>query len=311
VPRLLSGAVPTRIAVHPDGSPPWYAEAVERGGGTIVPLDDADALVWAHPSDKEGLARAVREHPALRWVQLPWAGIEPYRDVIDDGRLWTCGKGVYAEPVAELALTLLQAGLRGAVRYARADHWTDQFGTSLFDGRVTIVGGGGIAEVLARLLVPYRASVTVVRRHPAPMEHVDRVVGVEDLHDALRGADGVVLALALVPDTVGIIGRAELEVMEPHAWLVNVARGRHIVTDDLIAALREGTIGGAGLDVTDPEPLPAGHPLWSTPNCVITPHIGNTREMAKPLLSARITENVRRWAAGEELIGPVDPRLGY
>jgi phosphoglycerate dehydrogenase-like enzyme len=114
-----------------------------------------------------------------------------------------------------------------------------------------------------------------------------------------------------VPDTVGLIGRAELEVMEEHAWLVNVARGGHIVTDDLVAALRAGTIGGAGLDVTDPEPLPEGHPLWSLPNCVVTPHIGNTQAMAKPLLSARITENVRRWAAGEELIGPVDPALGY
>ena len=99
--------------------------------------------------------------------------------------------------------------------------------------------------------------------------------------------------------------------MEEHAWLVNVARGRHIVTDDLVDALRAGTIGGAGLDVTDPEPLPDGHPLWSMPNCVITPHIGNTQAMAKPLLSARITENVRRWAAGEELLGPVDPALGY
>ena len=281
------------------------------GGGTAVPLEEAEALVWAHPSDRDGLARAVRDHAGLRWVQLPWAGIEPYRDVIDEQRLWTCGKGVYAEPVAELALTLLLAGLRGGVRYARADRWTGQFGTSLFDGRVTIVGGGGIAEVLARLLVPFRAQVTVVRRHPEPMDHVAEVVAAEDLHAALRGADGVVLALALVPDTVGLIGRAELDAMEDHAWLVNVARGGHIVTDDLVDALRAETIGGAGLDVTDPEPLPDGHPLWSMPNCVITPHIGNTQAMAKPLLSARITENVRRWAAGEELLGPVDPALGY
>jgi phosphoglycerate dehydrogenase-like enzyme len=309
---LLSPAVPApRIAVHPEASPGWLADAVWAGGATVVPLDDAEALVWADPNDPEGLAATVGARPHLRWVQLPWAGIEPYREVIDDARVWTCGKGVYAEPVAELALTMLLAGLRGAVRYARVDHWSDQFGTSLFDGKVTIVGGGGIAEVLARLLVPYRAEVTVVRRRPAPMDHVARVVGVEDLHDALRGADGVVLALALVPDTVGIIGRAELEAMEDHAWLVNVARGRHVVTDDLVEALRREVIGGAGLDVTDPEPLPDGHPLWSIPNCVITPHVGNTREMAKPLLSARITENVRRWAAGEDLIGPVDPKLGY
>ncbi len=91
--------------------------------------------------------------------------------------------------------------------------------------------------------------------------------------------------------------------MEQHAWLVNVARGRHVVTDDLVWALRKGVIGGAGLDVTDPEPLPDDHPLWSLPNCIITPHVGNTPEMAVPLLSERIATNVgappraRSWSA--------------
>ena len=94
------------------------------------------------------------------------------------------------------------------------------------------------------------------------------------------------LALALTPETEGLFGRDEFEMMEDHAWIVNVARGRHIITDHLVEALQNGTIGGAGLDVTDPEPLPDGHPLWSLPNCIITPHVGNTPEMAKPLLAA-------------------------
>ena len=128
---------------------------------------------------------------------------------------------------------------------------------------------------------------------------------------ALPGADLVVVALALTPETEGIIAAGELGLMERHAWLVNVARGRHVVTDDLVAALREGKIGGAGLDVTEPEPLPSGHPLWSLPNCLITPHVGNTPEMAVPLLAARIVTNVRRFASGEELIGPVDVDAGY
>jgi phosphoglycerate dehydrogenase-like enzyme len=92
---------------------------------------------------------------------------------------------------------------------------------------------------------------------------------------------------------------------------VNVGRGRHIVTDDLVWALQEGEIGGAALDVTNPEPLPNGHPLWSMPNCIITPHIGNTPAMAVPLLSARIAENVQRYVAGELLVGCIDPELGY
>ena len=121
----------------------------------------------------------------------------------------------------------------------------------------------------------------------------------------------VVLALALTADTDGIISRDELELMEDHAWLVNVARGRHVVTADLVDALRDHVIGGAGLDVTEPEPLPADHPLWSVPNCIITPHVGNTPAMAVPLLAERITTNVRRYAHGEELIGPVHVDLGY
>ncbi len=84
-----------------------------------------------------------------------------------------------------------------------------------------------------------------------------------------------------------------------------------MVTDDLVAVLAAGRIGGAALDVTDPEPLPPEHPLWSEPRCLITPHTANTPEMAVPLLTARVTENVRRWIAGEELIGPVDPVAGY
>ncbi len=306
-----STATGPRVAVGPEGRPRWIADAVRAGGAEVVEPGSAEALVWTRPADPEGLARALAEHPAVKWVQLPWAGVEPYRDVLDPTRRWTCGKGVYAEPVAELALTLLLAGLRGAVGYARVDHWSEEAGTSLFDGRVTVVGGGGIALALLALLEPWRCEVTVVRRHARPMEGAARVLGADRLHEALPGADAVVLALPVVPDTVGVVGAAELARMEPHAWLVNVARGVHVVTEDLVEALRRGEIGGAGLDVTDPEPLPAGHPLWRLPNCVITPHVGNTSEMARPLLGARITENVRRWAAGEELLGPVDPALGY
>ncbi len=121
----------------------------------------------------------------------------------------------------------------------------------------------------------------------------------------------MVLALALTPDTVGVIGAPELKAMDSDAWLVNVARGRHVDTDALVRALDEGWIAGAALDVTDPEPLRNGHPLWSRANVIITPHTANTQEMARPLLSARITENVRRFISGDPLIGSVDGALGY
>jgi phosphoglycerate dehydrogenase-like enzyme len=288
------------------------ADAIEAGGGTVVPPEDAEALVWAEPAKANELDQLLHEAASgVRWAQLPWAGIEPYVEVIHDDRIWTCGKGVYAEPVAEHALTLLLAGLRRLDRYARATTWTSPQGTNLLGGKVVILGGGGITESLLRLLGPFGADVTVVRRRPAPMDGAHRVVGIDTLHDALDGAVGVVLALALTPETEGVIGRAELERMSDRGWLVNVARGNHIVTGELIDALHAGVIGGAALDVTDPEPLPDDHPLWSTPNCIITPHVANTPEMALPLLAARITENVRRWGSGEPLVGLVDPSLGY
>jgi phosphoglycerate dehydrogenase-like enzyme len=247
----------------------------------------------------------------LEWVQVPFAGIENFVPILDDSRIWTCGKGVYAEPVAEHALALALAGMRHISSYSRATQWTGPAGRNLLGAAVTIVGGGGITESLVRLLQPFNCSITVVRRTVEDIEGVDTVVGQENLVDALAGADVVFLALSLTRETIGLIGKPELEVMEPHAWIINVARGGHIVTDDLVWALENNVIGGAALDVTAPEPLPADHPLWALPNCIITPHVGNTPEMAVPLLSARITENVKRFMNDESLIGLVDVRHGY
>jgi phosphoglycerate dehydrogenase-like enzyme len=302
-----------RIAVLPDGVRTFLADAVEAGGGVLSGPDEAVSLVWTETAAAEQLGRVLDDHAGLGWVQLPWAGVEPYVDVIraHADRTWTCGKGVYAEPVAEHALALALAGLRGLGRYARAVSWTGQRGHNLLGARVTIVGGGGIAESLLRLLGPFGCDVTVVRRNPRAMVGVTRVLGDDQLDEALSGAELVVLALPLLPGTVGLIDRRRLELLAPDACLVNVARGQHVVTADLVDALGDRTLGSAGLDVTDPEPLPDGHPLWDLPNAIVTPHTANTYEMALPLLSARITDNVRRWIAGEPLVGAVDPIAGY
>jgi phosphoglycerate dehydrogenase-like enzyme len=299
------------VAVLPRAG--YLAHAVTAGGGRVVDPADAAVLVWTDPADDAGLAAVLDEHPHLRWVQLPWAGIEPHLGVVraHAERTWTCGKGVYAEPVAEHALALGLAGLRGLDRYARADRWTAPRGRNLLGARATIVGGGGIAESLLRMLGPFGSDVTVVRRSAVPLAGAARVLPPEELDEALTGALLVILALPLTPGTEGLIDRRRLGLLAEGACLVNVARGSHVVTDDLVAALRDGTLGSAGLDVTDPEPLPAGHPLWDLPNVIVTPHTANTEEMAEPLLSARVTENVRRWAAGEPLIGLVDPAAGY
>lgn len=307
----MTGPSAPKIALAPRSSPKWMADAIVEGGGHLSDTADAEGLIWGAPRDADGLEAVLAAHEGIRWVQLPFAGIENFVHLIDRNRLWTCGKGVYAEPVAEMALSLMLAGLRGLGSYCRRTEWSGPIGRNLHGARITILGGGGITESLVSLLEPFDCHITVVRRRVTPMDGVADVVPTDRYMEFLPGADVVVLALALTNETAGIISRNEFEAMEDHAWLVNVARGGHIVTEDLVWALREKVIGGAALDVVEPEPLPDGHPLWTLENCIITPHVGNTPEMAVPLLSERIRVNVRRWAAGDELIGPVHVDLGY
>ncbi len=302
-----------RIAVGPRPTA-WVSEAIRRGGGDPVDLNETPVgLAWTDGGAVDELRAVLRSHPEISWVQLPLAGVERMVEagVIDRDRRWTSAKGAYAEPVAEHALALLLAGLRQLRERARGRSWGRPGGVSLFDQPLTLVGAGGVTTVLLRLLEPFRARVTVVRRKAEPLAGASRTVEVDRLAEALSGARAVVLASALTPLTRRLIGRTELEAMGPGTWLVNVARGELVDTEALVEALRSRRIGGAALDVTDPEPLPDGHPLWRLPNCLITPHTADTEEMTRPLLAARIAENVRRLANGEKLVGSVDPDLGY
>lgn len=288
------------------------ADAVRAGGGELVGLDDGpDALVWMAPDDATGLQEAVRAARSALWIQLPFAGVEEFADVLDPSRTWTCAKGVYAEPTAEHALALALAGLRQLPQRARADRWGGQGAETLYDAPVVVLGGGGITTALLSLLAPFRCHATVVRRSDEPVPGAARTVPTERLDEVLPDALVVFLALALTPETTHVIGAGQLSAMSRSAWLVNVARGRHVDTDALVRALQEGGIGGAALDVTDPEPLPQGHPLWSLPNCLITPHTANPWQTAQPLLARRITENVRRFGSGKPLLGLVDLATGY
>jgi phosphoglycerate dehydrogenase-like enzyme len=300
-----------RIAVSPDTAPQWVLDAVVAGGATLVGPEEAEGLIWFDALRPDGLPPVLARASGARWVHLPWAGVEPYAAVLDDAHVWTCGKGVYAEPVAEHAVMLAVAGLRDLPRRLRARTWEAPGGSSLFDRPVTILGGGGITEELIRQLSVLRCEVTVVRRKDEPLAGAARVLTVDRLHEALPGAQVVFVALALTPETTGIIGAEELALMDPSAWLVNVGRGGHVVTDALVDALRAGSIAGAALDVTDPEPLPDGHPLWELPNCIVTPHTANTVAMSRPMIERRITDNVRRFVAGEPLVGLVDVAAGY
>ena len=300
-----------RIAVGPQGSADWACDAVRAGGGEVVDESEAQGLVWTDFDTTQELIATLTRNPDISWVQVPFSGVETYMPYIDATRTWTSAKGVFGGAVAELALGLLLGGMRHVAGYAREQQWSEDHGRTLFGARVTILGAGGIAQSLISMLQPFGCRITVVRNREGDLLGVDEVVKTSQLNEALLQADAVVMALALTPQTHGIMGKEQFEKMQSHAWLVNVGRGQQIVTDDLVWALKSGQIGGAALDVTDPEPLPAGHPLWSMSNCIITPHVGNTAEMVPPLLALRITENVRRLASSQPLVGVVDPALGY
>ncbi len=305
--------LPTRlIAVEPkSGRYESLEAAVVAGGGSLCEIEQAEALVWTDPSAAHEFPTYRARAPLLEWVALPFAGIEPFVPFLRNDIRWTCAKGVYATPVAEHVLALGLAGLREVVTYAKQRTWAAPAGVNLVGGTVCIFGGGGITSELVRLLEPFDCSITVVRRSMKPMSGVDRVLPLDQRLNAVDGADLVVLALALTPATRHVADAELFSAMERHAWLVNVARGGHVDHDALLVALEDESIGGAALDVTDPEPLPSDHRLWSHQRVVITPHVGNTPEMGIPLLASNIEANVRRFIAGEKLIGPVDVDAGY
>jgi phosphoglycerate dehydrogenase-like enzyme len=309
---VSANVTPPRVAIGP-GHGDFAVDAVWAGGGVAVAADSAaDALIWLSPADTEGLRGALSATSA-RWVQLSSAGIELVHaaGLLDQDRIWTSAKEIYAEPVAEHALMLALAGLRSLRTRVEARSWGPPAGDSLYDEPVTILGGGGIAAKLLELLAPFRVNATVVRRRPDPVPGATQTLPVAMLPAALSDARIVFLALALTPQTEKIISAPQLSAMRPDGWLVNVARGRHVDTDALVTALERGEIGGAALDVTDPEPLPAGHPLWTLERCIITPHTADTAEMTRKPLALRIRDNVARFAAGEPLAGVVDPTAGY
>jgi len=299
----------TRVLIGPDASP-WLREAVLAADAIVV--DDpqlAQAVVW-RGSDHERLARLLDEAPNAALVQLGAAGTDAWAPtgLFDDGRIWASAKGAYSEVVAEHALALTLALLRELPRFVRADGWLPQAGTSLFERTVLVLGAdGGIGREFIRLVAPFRPRVLRGLRH-AVLDEDDRTL---PLDEALAEADVVVLATPLTERTRGLLDARRFASMRPTSIVINVARGGVIDTDALVEALSTGRIAGAALDVTDPEPLPGGHPLWSAENCLITPHTANTLEMLEPRLAQRITENLRRFASDLPLIGVVDAAKGY
>jgi len=299
------------IAIEPVWSSS-VAQSIEDAGAQAVRLSsDAEALIWTDYGQPKLLAQILMDNPQLTWVQLPWAGVDAFGEIIRMAPRFTCAKGAYAEPVAEHALALCLALGRAIPDRVRAKTWGTSFAKSLYDSTFVIVGGGGITASLLTQLAPFRVKTIVVRNTNIPMPGASRTLQLSDLSAAIPEADFVVIAASLTEETRGVINRETLALMKPTSYLVNIARGSHVILSDLLEALGEGVIAGAALDVTDPEPLPDSHPAWNESKLIITPHTADTPEQVEPLFAHRVFENTRAYLGTGHWVGEVSKTLGY
>jgi len=286
-----------------------------EGEAFAAALPEADAIIGGAALSDAELAAARR----LRWVQVTSAGVEGWLTpaLAEHPLKLTNFSGVAAPNIADHVLAMLYAFARGLpelIERQRRKEWSDEAPATFEPAGQTLVilGLGDIGEELAKRASGVGMRVLAMQRNPEePPEGVDETVKSDELPDLLREADHVALTLPLTEKTKGIIGAGELALLRPSAYLFNIGRGQLIDQDALIAALRAGRLAGAGLDVADPEPLPADSPLWAMPNVLITGH----HAVATPRLWERgivlLEDNVGRFLKGEELRNEVDTKAGY
>ncbi|MBP1159477.1 D-isomer specific 2-hydroxyacid dehydrogenase family protein [Rhodococcus sp. PvR099] len=304
--------VPIALGPHAD---PQLMEAIATGGGEWAPMADAQALVWAAEPD-----RFPDELPkSIRWVQLYSAGVEDWftAGIIarHPGIVFTSAAGAFSATVAEHAFALLLAGVRALPEQLAATSWRQQefFGKvgTLRESTVAVLGAGGIGRALIPMLTSVGASVIAVNRSGREVPGAAETLPADRTDEVWDRTDHVVVAAPATARTRHLVGAEQLARLGAHSWVINVARGSLVDTDALVNALRDRAIGGAGLDVTDPEPLPDGHPLWTLPNAIITPHCSNPPSVRPPAFADHVATNVRRFVAGEELLARIDPVAGY
>lgn len=258
----------------------------------------------------------------LAWVQAMSSGVERYLTIpalaADAGPVLTNVQGSSGPAIADHAFAMLLTLSRGLRDYARAQteaRWSAESSGDAFalqDKTLLVVGLGGIGGEIARRGYGFGMRIIATRRSDAPApDYVARLGRSEDLLGMLPEADVVAIAVPLTPETAGLFDAAAFAAMKPGAILINVARGRIVDTGALLEALRSGRLGGACLDVTDPEPLPADHPLWREPRVLITPHVAADSALSGDRAAALLRENLRRFGAGEPLFNVVDKKAGY
>lgn len=264
-------------------------------------IGDVELLVAPYMYPPEQVLSRLDEMTGLRAIQLLSAGYDNYLPWLREGITLCNAAGVHDASTAELAVSLALVNNRKLDIFARnmtSGTWQLDFAESLADRRVLIVGYGRIGAAIERRLAGFEvASITRVARRARQEPEVHPI---DDLAALLPRADVVFLITALTPQTEHLIGAKELALLPDGALLVNVARGRVVDTEALVAATASGRIR-ASLDVTDPEPLPPEHPLWHTPGVFISPHVGGQSTAFYPRMHTLVREQLGRFAAGEPL----------
>ena len=257
---------------------------------------------------------AVLACPTMRWLAVGGVGVD-HLAPWDPARLTvTNGAGINAEVMAWYVLGAMIALTMKFPRFLRQQvrhewHW-DRVDV-VAGSTVCVVGLGHIGREVARLCASLGLTVVGTRAHPQPTPHVARVFAGDDLHEALSGADYVVMTTPRTPATLGMIDAAAFAAMKPGARLIDVARGGIVVADELIAALQSGHLAGAALDVFEPEPMPADCPLWDMENVMVTPHSSGVFPGWDMKALELFAENLKGHLAGQPLFNVVDPARGY
>ncbi|MGZ3609308.1 MAG: D-2-hydroxyacid dehydrogenase [Ktedonobacteraceae bacterium] len=286
----------------------------------------------AHLSDAEILcsyfipADWQTQAPKLRWVQFPGAGVDSLATtgLLDakSGVIVTTAAGIHAETISEYvfgSMLMFNWNWPQMVRlqdnhvWARSATWYHLGGRELAGQTLGIIGLGHIGRRIAQLAQAFGMQVIGMRRSISSEQEpdVDQSFLPEELHELLRMCDYVVISVPLTRETEKLIGEDELRIMRSNAYVVNIARGRVIDEQALIRALREGWIAGAGLDVTEEEPLPSESPLYSMPNVILTPHISGNSTHYDTRLATLFADNLKRYRSGQQLQNQYEPSRGY
>jgi phosphoglycerate dehydrogenase-like enzyme len=341
------GGAPSAIALSPILSARYRSRDLERiraaaPGARLVtvsvegladgPLDDVEVMLRGWLSS-DAFDRILVRAPRLAWVHSATSGVERALTpaALERGLVVTNARGVFSRPIAEYVLMMILAvshRLPQLLELQRERTWQPLEGTELRDVTVGIIGLGSIGRAVAALATAFGCRVVAIRRRPDGERDVgagvgagderafgdlalDRVGGPETLPELLGESDFIVLAAPLTPETEDMIDGEALALVKPGAWLINVARGRLIDERALLRALRDGPLGGAVLDTFRDEPLSAMSSFYDLPNVIVTPHTAWSSGRVLDRSVELFCDNLRRFAAGEPLLNPVDPAAGY